>query len=143
MNPFTKLQNLNRFLKDLKIPEINCKTHLTTANADATSRLDKATGDQLVLARPEMDGADPTDATISTVFFVLSRDLGTGKTPAKEDEQYERLLEKAKTVFYHIKNATESGCHLLAGLEMSRYSVTPETSIFGGWVGWSVEIVFE
>ena len=143
MTPFTKLQNLNKFLKNLNIPDLNCNTHFTTANADTTSRLDKESGDQLVLARPEMDGADPTDATMSTVFFVLSRDLGTGKTPAKEDEQYERLLSKATTVFYQIKNATEDGCHLLAGLEISRYSVTPETLIFGSWVGWSVEIVFE
>ena len=112
MNPFTKLQNLNKFLKTLAIHDLNCSTHFTTANADTTSRLDKELGDQLVLARPEMDGADPTDSTISTVF-------------------------------YHLKNATEDGCHLLAGLEISRYSVTPETSIFGSWVGWSVEIVFE
>ena len=143
MNPFTKLQNLNKFLKTLAIHGLNCSTHFTTANADTTSRLDKELGDQLVLARPEMDGSDPTDSTISTVFFVLARDLGAGKTPIKEDEQYERLLSKAATVFYHIKNATEDGCHLLAGLEISRYSVTPETSIFGSWVGWSVEIVFE
>ena len=59
----TKLQNLNKFLKNLKIPEINCKTHFTTANADATSSLDKESRDQLVLARPEMEGMDPTDAT--------------------------------------------------------------------------------
>ena len=143
MNPFTKLQNLNKFLRSFAIYELNCKTHFTTANADTTSRLDKEMGDQLVLARPEMDGTDPTDATISTVFFVLSRDLGAGKTPVKEEEQYERLLSKAQTVFYHIKNATEGGCGLLAGLKMSRYSVTPELSIFGSWVGWSVEIVFE
>lgn len=143
MNPFTKLQNLNKFLKDLKIPEIDCKTHFTTANADATSRLDKESGDQLVLARPEMEGRTPTEAAISTVFFVLSRDLGAGKTPAKEDQQYERLLEKAQTVFYNIKNATEGRCSQMAGLEMARYSVTPETSIFGSWVGWSVEIIFE
>lgn len=142
MTPFDKLKKLNDLLAQITPPD-ETKMHFTTANADTTSRLDKQTGDQLVVARPELDTHSLTSGSISTVFFLLSRDLGASKTPNKEDDQYERLLNKAHEVFKLIQTMTEVGCHLLSGLEISRYSVTPETSIFGGWIGWSIEITFE
>ena len=143
MNPFVKLQNLNNILSQLSFPDLDCKTHFTTANADATSRLDKETGDQIVLARPELETSTLTSGVISTVIFVLSRDLGAGKTPEKECAQYERLLEKAIDIYKRIQDLATSGCSHLGGLALTRYSVTPEISILGGWIGWSIELFFE
>lgn len=143
MNPFAKLQNLNKVLSQLSFRDLDCKTHFTTANADATSRLDKETGDQIVLARPELETSTLTSGVISTVVFVLSRDLGAGKTPEKECDQYDRLLEKAMKIYSRVLDLTTSGCSHLGGLELARYSVTPETSILGGWIGWSIELIFE
>lgn len=144
MTPFVKLQRLNDELQKLEFDTaIATKTIFTTANADTTARLDKQVGDVLVLARPELDATSLRTGSISTVFFVLDRDLGAKKTPENEDAQYSRLLEKANSAFSMIQTMTVSSCNLLTGLQIARYSVTPETSIFGGWVGWSVEIVFE
>lgn len=143
MNPFTKLLNLNKNLGELSFPDLASKTHYTTSNSDTTSHLDKEKGDQIVVARPELDASSLQTGSLSTVIFVLDRDLGAGKTPEKEKEQYDRLLDKSVHIFKAIKDLTESGCNAYSGLTLSKYSVTPETSVFGGWIGWSIELTFE
>lgn len=118
-----------------------------TAQADATSTLDKLSGDQVLLARPELrqyGDSDGYEETIDTAVFVLAKDLGAGRTQEKEDAQFERLGEIADAVLSKIDNTVTGGdCPLLAGFIITDVAVVPEVQIFGSWQGYSIDITFK
>lgn len=142
MKPIEKLSKVSAFLRNLNVSAVNAI--FTTGQADATKSLSTAVGSQIVTSRPELHHSSGT-STIEAVIFVLDKDLGNGKTPAAEDEQYSDLLNMVDGIIYRINNAIESpGCNSsLLGLQLTDYSIVPETSLFGGWIGWSIDITFE
>lgn len=141
------LHNLNTFLKNFTIPELNCGFHYVTSQTDATTTLDKLSGDQVLLARPELrqyGDSDTFEETIDTAVFVLAKDLGAGRTQAKEDAQFDRLADIADAVLSKIdKTVTEGDCPLLAGFIVTDIAVVPEVQIFGSWQGYSIAITFK
>lgn len=119
---------------------------MTTAQADATSKLSRLSGPQIIAARSECKqsgDADGYSSILSTVVFVLDKGLGTGKTEERENEQYLKLAGLADAALARIADDATSGlCNLLSGLELDSVDITPESSIFGGWCGYSIEISF-
>lgn len=140
------LRNLDRYLQHFHIDDLGCGFRYVTAQADATTTLDKLAGDQVLLARPEMrqyGDSDGYEETIDTAVFVLAKDLGAGRTQAKEDAQFERLADIADKVLSKIDNTVTAGdCPLLAGFIVTDIVVTPEVQIFGSWQGYSIAITF-
>lgn len=142
MKPLEKLNKLSKYLKTLKVGFVEAM--LTTNASDATERLNGASGVNIITARPELNHSGNRDS-LSTAIFVLDKSLGNGRTPELESSQYDMLVPIVNQVLSDIGSAIDSECRegRLAGLNLVSYDVTPETSIFGGWLGWSIELTFE
>ena len=153
MNRFQKLRKLTEYLSGFRMTvfddcdTVYIKPLMTTAQADATSRLAHLSGVQVLFARPEENQTGNSDYHrdyIGTAVFVLEKGLGLDKTPDLEDAQYLRLLDIADAIVGKIAEDTSGDdCTLVSGLSMSSVNITPEASLFGGWSGWSVELSFE
>lgn len=140
------LRKLNTFLRNVTVTGLDCGFHYVTDQGDATTTLDKLSGDQVLLARPELrqyGDSDGYQETIDTAVFVLAKDLGAGRTPEREDAQFDRLENIADAVLKKIDDAvTSEECPLLAGFEITDIAVVPEKQIFGSWQGYSIDITF-
>ena len=78
------------------------------------------------------------------MIFVLEKGLGLDKTEESENEQYSRLLEIADLILAYIAEETSSqNCRLVTGLSLASVDVVPESSVLGGWSGYSIELAFE
>ena len=100
----------------------------------------------MLLARPELrqnsTGQDCCSDALDTAIFVLSKSLGAARTDETEEAQYSRLLGLADTVLAKIDADCTGGCGLMFGFEISDVQMVPETSLFGGWCGFSMSIGF-
>ena len=147
MKRLSKLKNLNRYLKTFAIPEHpDIRPIRIVDQGDATSRLSKASGDQVLIALPECNQSGSTDQwreQISFAFFIIARVNNQMRNPEVEDESYSRLLDIADILLERLCDDMEDRpCGFLGGLELSDINIIPEYSIFGGWSGYSIEIVF-
>lgn len=148
MRRLQKLRNLSTYFQTFSLPGTECSFKHVTAQGDATTKLDKATGIQVLFARPEYreigQDQDTHKAYVDTAIFVLAKDLGSSKTEAKENAQYAELENVVEAVLHRIdEDVTSGGCVLLSGFVMSSIRVTPEPLIFGGWCGYSIDLSFE
>ena len=149
MNSLKKLAQLNKYLRCLRLPGRQDVTFSYVTNqADATSRLDKASGAQVLMARPDCSlrsiSEDHIESYLDTVIFVLDKDLGAGKTDAAEEKQYDKLEAITGDILDLIyRTIAESSCEMLSGFRLASATVTPEAMIFGGWTGYSIELSFE
>lgn len=153
MNRLQKLHKLTEYLASFKMTvfedckEVYLRPMMTTAQADATSKLAHESGVQVLIARPEGDQQGNSDYhidSLATAIFVLEKSLGQEKTPEREDQQYSRLLQIADAILNKIADDTSGDdCNLVSGLALTSVSVVPEASIFGGWSGYSIELSFE
>ena len=153
MNRLQKLLKLTEYLEEFKMTVFDdCDTVyieplMTTAQADATSKLAHLSGVQVLFARPEENQTGNSDYHrdyIGTAVFVLEKGLGLDKTQDLESIQYKRLLMISDAILGKIADDTSGDdCTLVSGLSLSSVQITPEASIFGGWSGWSIELSFE
>lgn len=146
MRRLEKLDRLHTYLEAFTLPDCP-RPVMTTDNSDATSYLAGASGAQLLFARPEMKQtgvADNFRSDVSSLAFVLEKGLGPANTKPKENEQYSRLRKLAQSVLAKIEQDTTSGnCGLMSGMELVSAEIIPVISVFGGWLGYSVEMEFE
>ena len=139
------LRRVNKYLVGFRVPGSDIVPVLVTAQGDATSRLAMLEGDQILIARPETHqkgDSDSHDDEISLAFFVLTPDLGPAYTPELENETYERLAGLASDVMVRFTDDT-THCGLLAGLSLVSADIVPESSLFGGWMGYSIDIILK
>ncbi len=128
---------------------------MVVSSGDATKHLaGGATGQQILIAYPEdsqSGGSDGYTDRISTAVFVLEKDREAAKTKESEAAQYRQLLELADMVVDKVARAINepvavSGARLvcppLSGLELESVDIVPELSLFGGWNGYSIELIF-
>lgn len=147
MKRFQKLANLTEYLNTFIVPGTGERAVVTTAQADATSKLAQLSGCQVLAARPECHQRGDSDgysSEISTAFFIIGKRLEPANTPERENRQFADLLKIAGDIVDKITGDISSGsCNLLSGLSLSNVDIVPESSIFGGWTGYSVELMFE
>lgn len=154
MNRMSKIVRLDSWLASLAVSldrksggPLVCRAMMTTAQTDATSKLSRVSGPQIVAARAECVQTGDSDVygqVLSTAIFVLDKGLGTARTEELENAQYSALAELADAVMGRLSGDLSSGsCNLLSGLELASVNITPESSIFGGWCGYSVELSFK
>jgi hypothetical protein len=145
MKRLQKLQKLSQYLEHFTIEGATCGYVVT--QADATSRLNSATGDNILLARPDLRQSGNNDfirQDLSTAIFVLAKDLGAGRTDDLVNEEYNRLAELTDKVLEKIvEDCTNHRCGMMAGMNLISVDIVPEYSIFGGWNGYSIELKFE
>lgn len=147
MKSLTNLKRLSKYFAHFKVDGLECGWICATGEKDATSKLDKLSGAQVLIARPEIRqnavDSDGRDEYIDSAVFVLGRDLGLGKTDEKENAQYSVLLNIAEVVLDRIREDIDSeGCPPLAGFVLTDVQVVPEALIFGSWCGWSIDLSF-
>lgn len=143
-----KIKRLEAYLRNFFLPQLECGFHYVTTQGSATTRLSRLSGDQVFMARPEISLSSPDGQGVSyfldTVIFVLDKDLDNGKTPEGEEEQFDRLQDKALAILDRIRNdSTEGNCGLLSGLILYDARILPQASVFGSWCGFSIEITFQ
>lgn len=156
MRRFQKLAKLHDFFMGMEIPEApDVRPVMVVSSGDATKHLvGGVLGKQVLVAYPEgsqSGGVDEYTDRISTVIFVLEKDSEAAKTKGTEARQYRELLELADKVVNTVSRAVSvpvsAGgprlvCPPLAGLELESVDIVPELSLFGGWNGYSVELIF-
>ncbi len=146
MKKINKLIKTTRYLQAFTLNDIVPIS--AVAKEDATTRLQGKSGRQIIVALPEdivYVNNDAYQDTISTVFFVIEKLNNASKTNEKEKKSYEDALEFVEAIIEKIDNdiTGENACELLAGLSIKQISIVPEYSVFGGWSGYSVEIIFK
>lgn len=145
MKRFQRLISLTEYIEGFSLPGIS--PIVTTAQADATSKLQHLSGVQVLAARPEcrqQGDSDSYSSVLSTAFFVVAKGLGSANTPERERKQYGELLDIASQIVERVAaDSTAGTCGLLSGMSLASVEIVPEASIFGGWLGYSVELTFE
>ena len=146
MKRLQKLIRLNRYIESLRIPNRpDIEPIRVVEQGDATTRLTNASGDQVLIARPECvqrGGTDNPMDEIAMAFFCLAKINSQSWTQELSDETYDRLLEIANDLLKRLCDDLTGSCTLLSGLSLEGVNIIPEYSIFGSWSGWSVEITF-
>lgn len=145
MKRFQRLISLTEYIEGFSLPGIS--PIVTTAQSDATSKLQHLSGIQVLAARPEcrqQGDSDSYSSVLSTAFFVVAKGLGPTGTPERERKQYGELLDIASQIVERVAaDSTAGTCGLLSGMSLAAVEIVPEASIFGGWLGYSVELSFE
>lgn len=114
--------------------------------SDATVKLARLSGDQVLVAYPELaqkGGSDSYSDTVSGAFFVLAKNTPAGQTSQSESDTFLRLADMVSAILDRLAADTSGSCDLLSGLALSSVTVTPESSLFGGWTGYSVEFILK
>ena len=153
MSRMSRITRLDKYLAALTFQSeyedgriLQLRPVMTTAQADAPSKLSRLSEPQIIVARAECKQSGNSDgfsSILSTVVFVLDKGLGTSRTEARENEQYLALAGIADAVLGRIADDASSGqCGLLSGLQLSSVDIAPESSLFGGWCGYSIELSF-
>ncbi len=63
-------------------------------------------------------------------------------TNGREDDQYERLLQKTFNVLNLMEDlASEEPCGFAGQIKFETIEITPEYNTFGGYNGWFVEMI--
>lgn len=147
MRRLERLRRVNEYLSGFRIPDSGIVPLVAVSQADATGRLTGMSGDQLLIARPELHQGGDSDRcrdSISLAFFVLAKEYGPATTPESEDGMFRRLLDLADRVLSRVaEDSSSSVCGLLSGLSLTSADVVPEYSLFGGWSGWSIDVTLE
>lgn len=84
MKRFQRLISLTEYISTFSVPGRGIRPLVTTAQADATSKLAHLSGIQVLAARPECrqsGNTDSYDTVISTAFFVIDKSLAQASTP--------------------------------------------------------------
>lgn len=147
MKRLERLIKLTQYLTEFRLPGTDIDPIRVVNHDHATSRLNNQRGTQILIARPEVKHSGNSDTYVeffSTALFVLEKDLGTSRTDSREDEQYDRLLELTSNVLTKIENdAGDFDNPYLKSLTLTSVEIVPETSLFGGWSGYSIELEFQ
>lgn len=143
-----KLKNLNAYLKVFQLEDRPDVTfNYVTGYDDAANLLQTKTGLQVLVVRPTarisfQDSDSPRSCIMDTAFFVLEKDLGSGRTSRLECEQYDRTLEVLDAVFEQILDDSE-GCEDFASLTLLDADIQPEIKVFASWNGYSLALEIE
>lgn len=117
---------------------------LVAEDQHATNKLKDRRGVQLVAAMPSAhrDGKPgrPAD-NHAALFFILAKRLPDPKED-QELQQYEHTQQIALAIREHIENQQATGCSIFFRLNIDSIIIEPVFNTFGGWNGWSLQIIF-
>lgn len=147
MKRLQKLTDLTNYLTALRVPGVENPPIRVVDQSQATNRLSFCKGVRVLIARPEIQqngNEDTYDTTYSTCIFVLEKNLGAGSTEERDDEQFLRLSKIACELLTQIeRDAGNWNIPEMRDISLESMSLIPESSIFGGWNGYSIELTFK
>lgn len=146
MRRLENLNNLTNYLTALRAPNMEKEPLRVVDEVQATTRLAKCSGMQIVIARPELKQEGSADCYIteySTAIFIVSKSLGAASTEEREDAQFNDLVGVACALLTKIEQDVSSCVPLLSGLDLINVELFPVSSIFGGWNGYSIVLAFK
>ena len=145
MKRVESLINFTKYLRNFHIP--TAQSIFVVTEKSATSKLKEVTDNIILKVLPEIEqngGTDNFTSTISTLLYVLGKFDYTNNTYEQEEDLYLELLTLTSEITTKLEQDISSGADpLLLGLTLKGVLCTPEGSLFGGWIGWSIEVVFE
>lgn len=146
MKRLERLIKLTEYLTNFRLQGLPVEPIRVINHDNATSKLTNKSGVQILMALPEARHAGNSDTyteRFSTVIFVLEKELGAARTEEKEHEQLCKLLDTSSDILTKIEqDAGDFNNPFLRDLTLDTVEIAPETSIFGGWSGYSVELGF-
>lgn len=146
MKRLERLIKLTEYLTNFRLQGLAVEPIRVINHDNATSKLTNKSGVQILMALPEVRHAGNSDTyteRFSTVIFVLEKELGAARTEEKEHEQLCKLLDTSSDILTKIEqDAGDFDNPFLRDLTLDTVEIAPETSIFGGWSGYSVELGF-
>ena len=153
MKRLQKLAKVTEYLTQFRLPDFPDIVPIMTVNQEnATSQLNRVSGEQLLVAMPEGrctgQDSDSFENSVSFAVFALSKVNGPARTPETAAAAYAQLLRILdlcldKIVVDIPGDEKTDPCPMMAGLDLTTADVIPEFSIFGGWSGYYMEIVLE
>ena len=153
MKRLQKLAKVTEYLTHFQLTEHPDISPIMTVNQEnATSQLNRVSGEQLLIAMPEGrcsgQDSDAFDNSVSFAMFALSKVNTPARTPETAEIAYAKLLQILdlcldKIVVDIQGDEKTDPCPMLAGLDLTTVDVIPEYSIFAGWSGYYMEIVLE
>lgn len=146
MRRLENLTNLTNYLTALRVPGVEREPLRVVDEAQATNRLARRNGVQIVIARPELKQEGTADTYVteySTAIFVVEKSLASASTEEREDAQFNNLVTIACDLLLQVENDATSGVLGRCGLEIVSTELFPVSSIFGGWNGYSIVLAFK
>ena len=146
MRRLENLTNLTNYLTALRVPGVEREPLRVVDEAQATTRLARRNGVQIVIARPELKQEGTADTYVteySTAIFVVEKSLASASTEEREDAQFNNLVTIACDLLSQVENDATSGVLGRCGLEIVSTELFPVSSIFGGWNGYSIVLAFK
>lgn len=146
MRRLENLTNLTNYLTALRVPGVEREPLRVVDEAQATNRLARRNGVQIVIARPELKQEGTADIYVteySTAIFVVEKSLASASTEEREDAQFNNLVTIACDLLSQVENDATSGVLGRCGLEIVSTELFPVSSIFGGWNGYSIVLAFK
>lgn len=146
MRRLENLTNLTNYLTALRVPGVEREPLRVVDEAQATTRLARRNGVQIVIARPELKqegSADTYTTEYSTAIFVVEKGLASASTEEREDAQFNNLVTIACDLLSQVENDATSGALGMSGLDIVSTELFPVSSIFGGWNGYSIVLAFK
>ena len=146
MRRLENLTNLTNYLTALRVPGVEREPLRVVDEAQATTRLARRNGVQIVIARPELKQEGTADTYVteySTAIFVVEKSLASASTEEREDAQFNNLVTIACDLLSQVENDATSGALGMSGLDIVSTELFPVSSIFGGWNGYSIVLAFK
>lgn len=139
-----KLKKIMQYLTQLRLT--NDKVITVVDDVHASDRLKSASGRQVVVSYPDLtqqgESSDRYMDEISVAVFIIEKAMGASRTEDEELIQYINILETAEQLTSKLRGDTTgaTNCPLLIGMQIRTIHIAPVYKIYGGWVGWIVEI---
>ena len=144
MKRLSKLAKLNEYLNEFHLGSQPCLDPILVVTGEqATARLHTKSGLQIIIAMPEAKitgNSDVYSESLATAVFVLKPTLGAAATHFSEANLFKDLLDVISELLTKIELDTTRDSAIM-GFSLDSCEVTAENSIFGGWQGWSCEVV--
>ena len=121
MRRLENLTNLTNYLTALRVPGVEREPLRVVDEAQATTRLARRNGVQIVIARPELKqegSADTYTTEYSTAIFVVEKGLASASTEEREDAQFNNLVTIACDLLSQVENDATSGALGMSGLDI-------------------------
>lgn len=117
---------------------------LVAEDNHAVNKLTGAKGIILVATHPSAERSGKPVASVdnnAVMFFVITKYTPSKKFP-QELDAYEATQQIIEAVKAYIIGQQEDGCSVFYRLQTDSIHIDPEFNIFGGFLGWSMSIVF-
>lgn len=144
-NRGNNIKQLTDYLRSLQYERggLNYKVSMVVSVDNCVSVLERPDVQprRVLVAHPVYSDSGNTDTylgSFSTVIFVLEKSQEQQRTDDSEASQFVGILNTVDELCSRIENDISNG--VLCGFDLVSIQISPEYSVFGGWLGYSIEV---